>query len=237
MRKAILGAIVALLLVGAYASYVISYPKYPKVEGCVNPFAVVKPVSRVQENWSKINVFFKLATSRDFWKLAKPWNVDYSHVTVVKHTLEYKGKNITMLAIGALLRDKKHVVVYYEFSEPVRGMVTASKMFSINNSSKLKLVAMMINGRYKQVEDCTRECESDDECGEFWSCSSYCCDTNIRCFIGCCGSCGLACFSCLVGEASSCSECVLCVGTWCPTCGVLCCDKEGTVCLDWGNMP
>ncbi|MFA4661691.1 hypothetical protein [Pyrococcus kukulkanii] len=82
MRKAILGAIVALLLVGAYTSYAIGYPKYPKVEGCVNPFAAVKPVSGVQENWSRVHVFFKLVTSRDFWKLAKPWSVDYSHVKV-----------------------------------------------------------------------------------------------------------------------------------------------------------
>ncbi|WP_297074207.1 hypothetical protein [Thermococcus sp.] len=81
-RRALLAILVVLLLIGAYGAYVVSYPKYLEVKGCVNPFAVVKPVSRVQENWSKVHVFFKLATSRDFWKLAKLWDVDYSHVNL-----------------------------------------------------------------------------------------------------------------------------------------------------------
>ena len=91
-RRALLAILVVLLLIGAYGAYVVSYPKYPEVKGCVNPFAVTKPVSRVQENWSEVHVFFKLVTTRDFWKLAKPWQVDYSHVKVVKHTIEYNGE-------------------------------------------------------------------------------------------------------------------------------------------------
>ncbi len=63
----------------------VSYPKYSEVKSCVNPFAVTKPVSSVQENGSEVHVFFKLATSRDFWKLAKPWQANYSHVKVVRH--------------------------------------------------------------------------------------------------------------------------------------------------------
>ncbi|HIP89039.1 MAG TPA: hypothetical protein EYH24_03615, partial [Thermococcus paralvinellae] len=74
-KRALLVIFVALLLVGAYGTYVTSYPKYPEVKGCVNPFAVTKPLGRVQENWSKAHIFFKLATTRDFWKLAKPWDV------------------------------------------------------------------------------------------------------------------------------------------------------------------
>ncbi len=116
-RRALLAVFAALLLVGAYGAYVFSYPKYPEVKGCVNPFAVVKPVRGVQENWSEVHVLFKLATSRDFLKLAKPWNVDYSHVKIVKHTIEYNGEKITMLAMGIPLKDKKHVIALYERCE------------------------------------------------------------------------------------------------------------------------
>ncbi|WP_258084402.1 hypothetical protein [Thermococcus thermotolerans] len=49
-RRALLAMFVVLLLIGAYGAYVVSYPKYPEVKGCVNPFAVTKPVGRVQEN-------------------------------------------------------------------------------------------------------------------------------------------------------------------------------------------
>ena len=61
-RRTLLAMFVALLVVGAYGAYVFSYPKYPEVKGCVNPFAVTKPVSRTPENWSKVHVFFKLTT-------------------------------------------------------------------------------------------------------------------------------------------------------------------------------
>ena len=52
VKKGLLAVIVILFLLEAYSAHVVSYPKYPEVKGCVNPFAVVKPVSRVQENWS-----------------------------------------------------------------------------------------------------------------------------------------------------------------------------------------
>ncbi|NJF24557.1 hypothetical protein [Thermococcus sp. Bubb.Bath] len=48
-KRALLAVFVALPMVGAYGAYVISYPRYPEVKGCVNPFAVTKSVGRVQE--------------------------------------------------------------------------------------------------------------------------------------------------------------------------------------------
>lgn len=47
-RRALLAVFVALLVIGAYGVYVVSYPRYPEVNDCVNPFAVTKPVSRIQ---------------------------------------------------------------------------------------------------------------------------------------------------------------------------------------------
>ncbi|MFA4668729.1 hypothetical protein QDY65_09480 [Pyrococcus kukulkanii] len=231
MRKAILGAMVTLLLVGAYASYVVSYPKYPKVEGCVNPFAVVKPVSRVQENWSKIHVFFKLATSRDFWKLAKPWNVDYSHVKVIKHTFEYKGKNITMLAMGIPLRDKKHVIALYEFSKPVQGVKRKAYLFEItNNKSEIKVEATVTNGYYSTNDECVHRCRSSEDCDFLERCETYCCSVNVRCAIECCatGGNGWCTIPCLAGPA----VCLTCIVVACPLCVAVatCCDKEGSKC-------
>ncbi|WP_199920029.1 hypothetical protein [Thermococcus piezophilus] len=125
-KRALLAIFVVLLLVGAYGAYVVSYPKYPELKGYVNPFAVTKPIDMVQKNWSKAHISFKLATTRDFWKLTKPWDVDNSQVKIVKHTIEYNGEKITMLAMGIPLKDKKHVIALYEFSKPVQGVTVRS---------------------------------------------------------------------------------------------------------------
>ena len=225
-RRALLAVIVVLLLIGAYGAYVVSYPKYPEVKGCVNPFKAVKPLNRVQENWSKAHVFFKLATSRDFWKLAKPWDVDYSHVKVVKHTLEYNGENITMLAIGIPLKDKKHIIVFYEFSEPVQRVRTVARLMELENST-LKTTAISTNGNVKPLSECNYECSSGSDCGVFGQCKSYCCGCSSRplCLSMCCALCSLACRS---PDIVSCVSCVL---LWCPTCCyVVCCDQSGTYC-------
>ncbi|MDK2869544.1 MULTISPECIES: hypothetical protein [Pyrococcus] len=59
MRKHVLLAIsIILILIVAYSAYVLSYPKYPEVDNCINPFKVVRPIARVQKNWSKIHIFF-----------------------------------------------------------------------------------------------------------------------------------------------------------------------------------
>jgi len=239
-RRALLAMFVALLVVGAYGAYVFSYPKYPEVKGCVNPFAVTKPVSRTPENWSKVHVFFKLTTTRDFWKMARPWDVDYSHVKVVKHTIEYNGDKVTMLAMGIPLNDKKHVIALYEFSKPVQGVKIRSYLLEIDTQKSkpmIKTLAMTTNGEYTATNDCTHECNSDSDCGEFASCEPYCCNHNLRCLAGCCGWCFIPCTLCLAGNGASCAECVLCALTWCPACDAICCDEEGSSCVDWGDMP
>ena len=222
MRKAILGAIVALLLVGAYASYVVSYPKYPKVEGCVNPFAVVKPVSRVQENWSRVHVFFKLVTSRDFWKLAKPWNVDYSHVKVVKHTLKYKGENITMLAMGIPLRDRKHVAVLYEFSDPVRGIKTEGFLIKMVDNVTAKTIAVTTNGVVSTTDICPHECNSDFDCTITHYCHEFCCKVNTEKAIQCCSWCIFTCVNPFL--------CIVCLEVECPWCVQNNCLEFGSEC-------
>ena len=231
-RRALLVVFVVLLLIGAYGAYVVSYPEYPKVKGCVNPFAVTTPVSRVQENWSKVHVFFKLATSRDFWKLAKPWDVDYSHVKIVKHTIEYKGEKITMLAMGIPLKDGKHVIALYEFSKPVQGVKIKSYLLEIDNNSKsLKTIALTTNGKYIPTDNCQYECNSDSDCGDFASCEPYCCKTDYWGIVRCCiQSCG---YTCIRHP----KECIPCVIINCPWCLWDSCEEWGSKCVDWGNAP
>ena len=80
MRKRVLSVLVVLLLVGAYAAYAVSQPKLPKVEGCVNPFKVVKPVEKTPENWSSVHVFAKALASKDIRGLTKPWEDEYGPI-------------------------------------------------------------------------------------------------------------------------------------------------------------
>ncbi|WP_457750442.1 hypothetical protein [Thermococcus sp.] len=242
-KRALLAVIVALLLIGAYGAYVVSYPKYPEVKGCVNPFVVAKPVRRVQENWSEVHVFFKLATSKDFWKLAKPWDVDYSHVKIVKHTIEYNGEKITMLAMGIPLKDGKHVIALYEFSKPVQGVKVRSYLLEIDNTPKdqksnatpvIKTVALTTNGEYTATSSCTHECTSDSDCGLFSSCSKYCCNMNWGCAIDCCisaGRCGLVCAISIWIDPRVCIACVVANCAWCISADSSCCSERGATCI------
>ncbi|ASJ09289.1 hypothetical protein A3L11_08625 [Thermococcus siculi] len=242
-RRALLAVFVALLIVGAYGAYVVSYPKYPEVKGCVNPFAVTKPVSRTLENWSKAHIFFKLATSRDFWKLAKPWDVDYSHVKVAKHVIEYNGEKTTMLAMGIPLKDKKHVIALYEFSKPVQGVKVRSFLLEVQGdnigNATIKTKAMTTNGAYTPTSSCSHECTSGDDCGYFASCNEYCCYYHFTsdCLADCCGLAGVACLVTCGGSP----PCVAaCVAVSCPICLALssgCCGEIGSYCIDWGDMP
>ena len=229
-RRALLATFVVLLLIGVYGAYVVSYPKYPEVEGCVNPFKAVKPINKVQENWSKAHVFFKLATSRDFWKLAEPWQVDYSHVKVVKHTLEYNGEKITMLAMGIPLKDKKHVIVLYEFSKPVRGIVALGYLLEQGDSGGLSTKEVLLNDDVKILSGCEHECNTASDCGVFGRCVPYCCNYNWGCMASCCGDCAFSCGACLRGSAWACGQCIYCVLVSCPFCATGCCDEEGTYC-------
>ena len=242
-KRALLAIFVVLLLIGAYGAYVISYPKYPEVKGCVNPFAVIKPIGKAQENWSRAHVFFKLATTRDFWKLTKPWQVDYSHVKVVKHTIDYKGEKITMLAMGIPLKDKKHVIALYEFSKPVQGVKIRSFLLEVQGNNikdaTIKTIAMTTNGVYTTTDSCSHDCTSDSDCGDFASCDEYCCHYHFTsdCLADCCGLAGIACLA-TCGGALPCV--IACVAVSCPLCLALssgCCGEIGSQCVDWGDMP
>jgi len=213
---------VVLLLVGAYGAYVVSYPKYPEVKGCVNPFAVTKPVSRHPEHWSKLHVFFKLATSRDFWKLAKPWDVDYSHVKIVRHTIEYN--EITMLAMGIPLKDKKHVIALYEFSKPVQGVKLVTYEYRVTGS-RFQAVKVGLNGKIRTLSSCTQECQSDSDCGALGKCNWYCCSIDWSQVLPCCTACVFA------GELSP-----VCALTVCPMCVYNACNW-GSYCSGWTPGP
>jgi len=228
-RRALLAIFVVLLLVGAYGAYVVSYPKYPEVDGCVNPFAVTKPVAKIQENWSRAHMFFKLATMRDFWKLAKPWDVDYSHVKIVKHTIEYNGEKITMLAVGIPLKDKKHVIAMYEFSKPVQGVKVRGYIFNVDQG-QVKIEAVLTNGRVTPLSGCQHECSTASDCGPFGRCIPYCCDHDWGCIASCCGDCAFSCGKCAQGDFENCLECLYCVIVSCPYCATSCCEEEGTYC-------
>ncbi|AEH24069.1 hypothetical protein [Pyrococcus yayanosii] len=235
LRRALLAMFVVLLLIGAYGAYVVSYPKYPEVNGCVNPFRVTTPVSRVQENWSKAHVFLKLATSRDFWKLAKPWDVDYSHVKIVKHTIEYNGEKITMLAMGIPLKDGKHVIALYEFSKPVQGVKVRGYRIDVSEG-KLKPELISVNGgKTTTLGSCRHECSSNADCpGPREYCTEYCCSYDRGAAIDCClnaGRCGAVCgigaTICLINPIG----CVIC--TACVVANCYFCIEES--CLEWGT--
>ncbi|NJE00832.1 hypothetical protein [Thermococcus sp. JdF3] len=226
-RRALLAVFVALLLIGAYGAYVVSYPKYPEVKGCVNPFAVTKPIDRVQENWSKAHMFFKLATTRDFWKLAKPWDVDYSHVKIVKHTIEYNGERITMLAMGIPLKDKKHVIALYEFSKPVQGVKVLGEVVSLENHTT-KLKGLMINGNFKTLDSCVQECGGGKSCGILERCTSYCCEPcSSNTCMAACASAGCAAMCGWIPWPWSVPCWLTCAG-FC--CNGPCCGEEGHTC-------
>jgi len=237
-RRALLAMFVVLLLIGTYGVYVVSYPKYPEVKGCVNPFTVAKPVTRIQENWSEVHVFFKLATMKDFWKLSKPWNVDYSHVKIVKHTIEYNGEKITMLAMGIPLEDKKHVIALYEFSKPVQGVKVRSYLLEVENTVKnsspaIKTVALTTNGAYTVTDTCSHECNSGSDCGILARCEYYPCSTDWYCAVHCCitGGNGACTIPCAVSGAAGFPEgCIACIVAACPFCVYFCSDT-GTTCV------
>ncbi|EHR79553.1 hypothetical protein OCC_09164 [Thermococcus litoralis DSM 5473] len=232
MRKK-LSLLVGLLLVGAYAAYAVSQPKLPEVKGCVNPFREVKPVEKAPENWSSVRVFTKILVSKDLRSLAKPWEVDYKNVKIVKHVVDYNGERIEMLAMGIPLKDKKHIVFYYEFSKPVQGVKTRAYLleFSVSNTEKrLTTKAITTNGEVTPLSSCKHECTSDADCGYFADCVSYCCDYNWGCMVGCCGDCTFPCGACARRNVWACGECLYCVIVSCPLCATGCCDEEGTYC-------
>lgn len=139
--------------------------------------------------------------------------------------MEYNGEKIEMLAIGLPLKDKKHVIAYYEFSKPVQGVKTVARLIEFgDNTSRTTMIST--NGNVKPLSNCNYECSSGSDCGVFGQCRGYCCGCSSRpvCLAVCCGACNLAC-------KGSVTACVSCVIIWCPTCCyTVCCDQYGTYC-------
>ncbi len=228
-KRTLLGIFVVLLVVGAYAAYALNNPKLPEVKGCVNPFREVKPVSKTAENWSRIHVFFKAVLSKDIRGLAKPWEIDYKNVKIVKHTLDYNGEKITMLAMGIPLKDGKHVIAYYEFSKPIQGIKTRAFLLGIQNG-KIKTEALTTNGAITPTGTCRHECSSNSDCGEFQYCTDYCCEYDIASIRVCC-------LSCVWALSGGIGFFLACVMAWCPYCLAEFCEEEGTTCVDYGDAP
>ncbi|WP_456421819.1 hypothetical protein, partial [Thermococcus sp.] len=178
-----------------------------------------------QENWSKVHVFLKLATSRDFWKLAKPWDVDYSHVKVVKHTIEYDGEKITMLAMGIPLKDGKHVIALYEFSKPVEGVGDIGYILEVNNGF-VKPEKVLINGKVQDAS-CQHECKSNSDCGFLGKCNYYCCKFNWVVAAACC-------IQCVDKDGEVNPVCLFAV---CPLCVYASCEEWGSYCSGWTPGP
>ncbi|ACS89719.1 MAG TPA: hypothetical protein HA302_04295 [Thermococcaceae archaeon] len=233
MKKHMLSMLMVLLLIGAYATYAVSQPKLPEVKGCVNPFREVKPLERKAENWSSVHVFAKVLASKDIRGLAKPWEIDYKNVKVAKHTVEYNGEKIEMLAMALPLKDGKHLIAYYEFSKPVQGVKTRSYLleFTISEDNKrIATKAIGTNGEVTPLSTCKHECSTASDCGYFGRCISYCCDRDWGCVVYCCGDCLFYCGSCARGSLGGCAACLYCVLVSCPYCSVNCCEEEGTYC-------
>ncbi|WP_087036866.1 hypothetical protein [Thermococcus litoralis] len=227
MRKK-LSLLVVLLLVGAYAAYAVSQPKLPEVKGCVNPFREVKPVEKTPENWSSVRVFTKILVSKDLRSLAKPWEVDYKSVRIVRHIVDYNGERIEMLAMGIPLKDGKHVIGYYEFSKPVQGVKTRAYLFSVDESHA-RTQALSTNGQVTILSSCPHECSSDADCGILEACYEICCEQSSPdpdCVFWCCDLCGPA---CLLGPVA-CLSCSLGLCPWCYYDICRDCLEEGSIC-------
>ncbi|WP_457752610.1 hypothetical protein [Thermococcus sp.] len=224
-KRTLLGIFVVLLVVGAYGVYVISYPQYPKINKCVNPFREVKPIYQTQENWSKIHFIFAVLTNRDLLKLAKPWNIDYNLTWVSKFKLQYGKEQVSMTAIAIVLKNHKRAVVLYKFSKPVDGVYTLTKVLSFSNNTA-HVTSMIINGYEIQTSSCINECGS---CDILEHCESYCCEpcANTQCMAYCAApGCYLACGWLPYPIALPCW--MACAGFCCE---YVCCGQEGAKCV------
>lgn len=161
--------------------------------------------------------------------MAKPWEIDYRSVKVVEHEVEYGGKKINMLAIGLPLKNDK-ILVYYEFSEPVKGVRSLAFLLSVNGS-RIKTEAVSVNGHATTLDACPHECSRDSDCPYYPldECVPICCEGNVD--TGCIGMCcGLSCVTSCAGGARA---CVVCLMVYCPLCIIY---YERVECLEWGTI-
>lgn len=175
-----------------------------------------------------MHVFAKVLASKDIRGLAKPWEIDYKNVKVVKHTVEYNGEKIEMFAMALPLKDSKHLIAYYEFSKPVQGVKTRSYLleFTISDDNKrITTKAIGTNGEVTSSSSCEYECYSDADC--VFLCMSYCCsrDYNIPCMIASCLACAWS------GNLVLFLACVMTVCPWAYE-GCNECIQYGTYCMD-----
>ncbi|WP_457752770.1 hypothetical protein [Thermococcus sp.] len=231
-KRTLLGIFVVLLVVGAYVAYALNNSKLPEVKGCVNPFREVKPVSKTAENWSRIHVFFKAVLSGDIRGLAKPWEIDYKNVKIVKHTLDYNGEKITMLAMGIPLKDGKHVIAYYEFSKPIQGVKTRAYLLSLEEN-KVTTQTLSTNGYITPLSSCAHECSTNSDCsGVNEYCEEYCCARDWDKAIDCCLKAGYCAIACAISRPF----CIACIVASCASyCMDISCLEWGTVCVYHGS--
>jgi len=144
----------------------------------------------------------------------------------VKHTLNYNGEKITMLAMGIPLKNGKHVIAYYEFSKPVQGVKTRAFLWNVEDKT-VKTEAVTTNGAITPTSTCRHERSSDSDCDIFSKCEDYCCAFDGEKAALCCGP---ACISlCLI--PGNYVGCILCIALWCPTCERI----ERIACYQWGS--
>jgi len=227
MVKKMVALLLVLVMAGTLTAYA-QFQKEPDVTGCVSVFREVKPLSKTPKEISVVEVLVKAIASRDIRSLAKPWEIEYRGVKVVKHEVEYRGEKIDMVAIGIPLKNDK-VLAYYEFSESVEGVRSLAYLLSVNGS-RIKTEAVSINGHVTTLDSCPHECSKDSDCPYYpmEECVLTCCEGNVDmgCIVECCG------YTCLPACMSGLKSCALCVFVICPVCITL----EGCIeCFEWGT--
>ncbi len=146
---------------------------------------------------------------------------------IVKIREERKGKLISSLLVLIYSSDEEKALIFMENSLPINGIKRAAFLVKIGGGERAAVLGRSINDTSLLSSGCQHECTAFpgyDSCGDYCSCTAYCCELNIGCLLSCCLNCRNHPLP------------LECVAVLCPAClamalaGVYCCNESGTTC-------
>ncbi len=150
-----------------------------------------------------------------------------SAVGAIVKIRERKGKLISSLLVVIYSSDGKKALIFLENSLPINGIKRAAFLVEISGKERVTVLVRSINDASLLSSGCQHECTASpgyDSCGDYCSCTTYCCELNIGCLLYCCLNC------------RNYPLPLECVAVLCPAClvmalaGIHCCDESGTTC-------
>ncbi len=134
------------------------------------------------------------------------------------------GDIVTAVLLLIPLKERKYLI-YMKGTKLVNEIRSIALILS-SHKEYISIDARSINGSYIPLSGCAHNCTAYpgyNSCGDYCSCSAYCCRWNISCLLNCCASCR---------NVPAFWECLI---VWCPFCLVFtlyggCCSEVGTVC-------